>query len=132
MNVLLIIGIMSMTQATLTFPGIAGLILTLAVAVDANVLIYERMRDEAAAGRSPMSAADTRLPPGHGLDHGRQHHQPDLRGDHVPGSAPAPSKGFAWTLSIGVFTSVFTAIIITQVLIGWWFKAAKPKKLPIA
>jgi len=43
-----------------------------------------------------------------------------------------PVKGFAWTLLIGVFTSLFTAILITQVLIGWWFKVTKPKKLPIA
>lgn len=130
-NVLLIIGIMSMTQATLTFPGIAGLILTLAVAVDANVLIYERMRDEAAAGRSPMSAADT----------GFRRAMVSIMDANITslisaaimfGFGSGPIKGFAWTLSIGVFTSVFTAIIITQVLIGWWFKTAKPKKLPIA
>jgi preprotein translocase subunit SecD len=130
-NVLLIVGIMSMTQATLTFPGIAGLILTLAVAVDANVLIYERMRDEAAAGRSPMSAADT----------GFRRAMVSIMDANITslisaaimfGFGSGPIKGFAWTLSIGVFTSVFTAIIITQVLIGWWFKTAKPKKLPIA
>ena len=130
-NVLLIIGIMSMTQATLTFPGIAGLILTLAVAVDANVLIYERMRDEAAAGRSPMSAADT----------GFRRAMVSIMDANITslisagimfGFGSGPIKGFAWTLSIGVFTSVFTAIIITQVLIGWWFKVTKPKKLPIA
>ena len=129
-NVLLIVGIMSMTQATLTFPGIAGLILTLAVAVDANVLIYERMRDEAAAGRSPMSAADT----------GFRRAMVSIMDANITslisaaimfGFGSGPIKGFAWTLSIGVFTSVFTAIIITQVLIGWWFKVAKPKKLPI-
>ncbi|CAN5461339.1 protein translocase subunit SecD [soil metagenome] len=130
-NVLLIVGIMSMTQATLTFPGIAGLILTLAVAVDANVLIYERMRDEAAAGRSPMSAADT----------GFRRAMVSIMDANITslisaaimfGFGSGPIKGFAWTLSIGVFTSVFTAIIITQVLIGWWFKVTKPKKLPIA
>jgi preprotein translocase subunit SecD len=129
--VLLIVGIMSMTQATLTFPGIAGLILTLAVAVDANVLIYERMRDEAAAGRSPMSAADT----------GFRRAMVSIMDANITslisaaimfGFGSGPIKGFAWTLSIGVFTSVFTAIIITQVLIGWWFKVTKPKKLPIA
>jgi preprotein translocase subunit SecD len=48
------------------------------------------------------------------------------------GFGSGPVKGFAWTLVIGVFTSLFTAIFITQVLIGWWFKATKPKKLPIA
>lgn len=130
-NVLLIIGIMSMTQATLTFPGIAGLILTLAVAVDANVLIYERMRDEANAGRTPMAAAD----------HGYKLALTSILDANITslisglimfsfGSGPV--KGFAWTLVIGVFTSLFTAIFITQVLIGWWFKATKPKKLPIA
>ncbi|MCK5909671.1 MAG: protein translocase subunit SecD [Caulobacter sp.] len=130
-NVLLIVGIMSMTQATLTFPGIAGLILTLAVAVDANVLIYERMRDEANAGRTPMAAAD----------HGYKLALTSILDANITslisglimfsfGSGPV--KGFAWTLVIGVFTSLFTAIFITQVLIGWWFKAAKPKKLPIA
>ncbi|WP_299007759.1 protein translocase subunit SecD [uncultured Caulobacter sp.] len=130
-NVLLIVGIMSMTQATLTFPGIAGLILTLAVAVDANVLIYERMRDEANAGRTPMAAAD----------HGYKLALTSILDANITslisglimfsfGSGPV--KGFAWTLVIGVFTSLFTAIFITQVLIGWWFKATKPKKLPIA
>ena len=130
-NVLLIVGIMSATQATLTFPGIAGLILTLAVAVDANVLIYERMRDEANAGRTPMAAAD----------HGYKLALTSILDANITslisglimfsfGSGPV--KGFAWTLVIGVFTSLFTAIFITQVLIGWWFKATKPKKLPIA
>ncbi len=130
-NVLMIIGIMSMTQATLTFPGIAGLILTLAVAVDANVLIYERMRDEANAGRTPMSAADTgfRLALVSILD---ANITSLISALIMFGFGSGPVKGFAWTLSIGVFTSVFTAVIITQVLIGWWFKVAKPKKLPIA
>lgn len=130
-NVLLIVGIMSFTQATLTFPGIAGLILTLAVAVDANVLIYERMRDEAAAGRSPMSAADTgyKLALVSILD---ANITSLISAGIMFSFGSGPVKGFAWTLAIGVFTSLFTAIIITQVLIGWWFKTAKPKKLPIA
>ncbi|MDG2527426.1 protein translocase subunit SecD [Caulobacter endophyticus] len=130
-NVLLIVGIMSFTQATLTFPGIAGLILTLAVAVDANVLIYERMRDEAAAGRSPMSAADTgyKLALVSILD---ANITSLISAGIMFSFGSGPVKGFAWTLAIGVFTSLFTAIIITQVLIGWWFKATKPKKLPIA
>ena len=131
MNGLLIIAAMSLTGATLTLPGIAGLILTLAMAVDANVLIYERMRDEANAGRTPMAAAD----------HGYKLALTSILDANITslisglimfsfGSGPV--KGFAWTLVIGVFTSLFTAIFITQVLIGWWFKAAKPKKLPIA
>jgi preprotein translocase subunit SecD len=130
-NVLLIIGIMSFTQATLTFPGIAGLILTLAVAVDANVLIYERMRDEANAGRTPMAAADHgyRLALTSILD---ANITSLISGLIMFSFGSGPVKGFAWTLVIGVFTSLFTAIFITQVLIGWWFKATKPKSLPIA
>ena len=129
-NVLMILGFMSLTQGTLTFPGIAGLILTLAVAVDANVLIYERVRDEAHAGRSPISA----------LDHGYQRALVSILDANITSAISAiimllvgagPVKGFALTLLVGVVTSVFTAVVITQLLIGWWFRATKPKTLPI-
>jgi preprotein translocase subunit SecD len=129
-NVLLILGIMSMTQATLTFPGIAGLILTLAVAVDANVLIYERVRDEAHAGRTPIMA----------LEHGYSRALVSILDANITSAISAiimfqfgsgPIRGFAWTLLIGVVTSVFTAVVITQLLIGIWFRAKKPKALPI-
>ena len=129
-NVMLIIGLMSLTQATLTLPGIAGLVLTLAVAVDANVLIYERTRDEARAGRSPISA----------LEHGYARAMVSIMDANVTSLIAAlimfqfgagAVRGFAWTLSIGVFTSLFTAILITQVLIGWWLRVARPKTLPI-
>jgi len=129
-NVLLILALMSTTQATLTLPGIAGVILTLAVAVDANVLVYERMRDEARAGHAAMLSADN----------GFRRAMVSIVDANITTLIAAaimfqfgtgPVKGFAWTLSIGVLTSVFTAILITQVLIGWWFKAAKPKQLPI-
>jgi len=129
-NGLMIVGAMSLTQATLTLPGIAGLVLTLAVAVDANVLIYERMRDEVRGGRPPMSAADA----------GFARALVTIVDANVTTLVAAiimfqfgsgPVKGFAWTLFIGVITSVFTAVLITQVLIGWWFRTFKPKKLPI-
>ena len=129
-NGLMIVGAMSLTQATLTLPGIAGLVLTLAVAVDANVLIYERMRDEVRAGRQPMSAADA----------GFSKALVTIIDANVTTLVAAvimfqfgsgPVKGFAWTLFIGVITSVFTAVLITQVLIGWWFRTFRPKKLPI-
>ena len=93
-NGLMIVGAMSLTQATLTLPGIAGMILTLAVAVDANV--------------TTLVAAVIMFQFGSG-----------------------PVKGFAWTLFIGVITSVFTAVLITQVLVGWWFRAFRSKTLPI-
>jgi preprotein translocase subunit SecD len=129
-NVLMILGLMSATQATLTLPGIAGVILTLAVAVDANVLVYERMRDEARAGHAPMLSAD----------HGFKRAMISIFDANVTTLIAAgimfqfgsgPVKGFAWTLAVGVITSVFTALLVTQVLIGWWFKLAKPKQLPI-
>src|SRR5579872_4491348 len=130
-NLLMMFGALSMTQATLTLPGIAGLILTMAVAVDANVLIYERMRDEANAGRPAMAAADA----------GYRRAMSSILDANVTTLISAlimfsfgagPVKGFAWTLSIGVITSVFSAILVTQILIGWWFRVTRSKSLPIA
>ncbi|HZZ88943.1 MAG TPA: protein translocase subunit SecD [Caulobacteraceae bacterium] len=130
-NLLMMFGALSMTQATLTLPGIAGLILTMAVAVDANVLIYERMRDEANAGRAAMAAADA----------GYRRALTSILDANVTtmisalimfGFGAGPVKGFAWTLSIGVVTSVFSAVLVTQLLIGWWFRVTRAKALPIA
>jgi preprotein translocase subunit SecD len=130
LNIALLIAVLTITQATLTLPGIAGLILTLAVAVDANVLIYERMRDEAREGRGPLAA----------LDHGYRRAMVSIMDANVTTLISAaimfslgsgPVKGFAWTLGVGVLTSLFTALLVTQVLIGWWFKATRPKQLPI-
>ncbi|MDP3745789.1 MAG: protein translocase subunit SecD [Phenylobacterium sp.] len=129
-NALLIVAVMSLFQATLTLPGIAGLILTLAVAVDANVLIYERMRDELRSGRSVISA----------MDAGFSRAMTTIIDANVTTILAAlimfqfgagPVKGFAWTLSIGVVTSVFTAVLITQFLLALWFRTARPKTLPI-
>jgi preprotein translocase subunit SecD len=130
-NALMIIGIMSFTQATLTLPGIAGLILTLAVAVDANVLIYERMRDELRAGRSLISSMDAGFSRAMGtiLDANMTHILSALIMFQFGSGAV---RGFAWTLSIGVLTTVFSAILVTQVLLAWWFRATRPKTLPIA
>lgn len=129
-NGLLIVSAMSVTGATLTLPGIAGLILSLAVAVDANVLIYERMRDEARVGRSVIQA----------MDAGFSRAMLTIIDANLTTLVAAlimfvlgagPVKGFAWTLSIGVFTSVFTAVLITQVLLAFWYRTRRPKSLPI-
>jgi preprotein translocase subunit SecD len=131
LNGLLIIAAMSLTQATLTLPGIAGLVLTFAVAVDANVLIYERMRDEARAGRSVIASMDA----GFGKAWGTIM---DANVTTLVAAAimfafgAGPVRGFAWTLSIGVITSMLSAILTAQVMLAWWLKVAKPKKLPIA
>lgn len=128
-NLIMLIAAMSVTQATLTLPGIAGLILTLAVAVDANVLIYERMREEI-KNRTLIGA----------LDAGFSRAVETILDANITTLGAAlimfafgagPVRGFAWTLSIGVFTSVFTAVFITQVLLVWWYRSAKPKTLPI-
>ena len=130
LNLLMLLAFMSLTQGTLTLPGIAGVILTLAVAVDANVLIYERMRDEARHGRSLILA----------IDSGYRLAWPSILDANVTTLISAfimyflgsgPVKGFALTLGVGVLISVFTAILVTQLLIGWWFKATRPKALPI-
>jgi preprotein translocase subunit SecD len=129
-NGLMIVGVMSLFHAALTLPGVAGLLLTLAVAVDANVLIYERMRDEVRSGRPAMAAADA----------GFSRALITIIDANVTTVVAAvimfnlgagPVKGFALTLLIGVLTSVFTAVLITQVLIGWWFRLTRAKKLPI-
>ncbi|MEO8926847.1 MAG: protein translocase subunit SecD [Caulobacteraceae bacterium] len=130
-NGLMIVGAMSLFHATLTLPGVAGLVLTLAVAVDANVLIYERMRDEVRGGRPPMSAADAGFK--RALTTIIDANATTVVAAVIMFNLGAgPVKGFALTLLIGVFTSVFTAVLITQVLIGWWFRAFRPKTLPIS
>ena len=131
LNGVLIVAAMSLTQATLTLPGIAGLILTFAVAVDANVLIYERMRDEARSGRSVIASMDAGFNKAMGTII-------DANVTTLVAAAimfvfgAGPVRGFAWTLSIGVFTSVFSSVLVAQVLLAYWLKTAKPKKLPIA
>jgi preprotein translocase subunit SecD len=129
-NGVLIVAAMSMTQATLTLPGIAGLILTLAVAVDANVLIYERMREEIRAGRSAIAACDAGF--SRAIVTIIDANVTTLAAAGIMFSVGAgPVRGFAWTLGIGVVTSVFSAVLVSQVLIGWWLRSARPKKLPI-
>ena len=131
LNGILIVAAMSLTQATLTLPGIAGLILTFAVAVDANVLIYERMRDEQRAGRSVIASMDAGFNKAWGtiLD---ANLTTLVAAMIMIAFGAGPVRGFAWTLTIGVFTSVFSAVLVAQILLAYWLKVARPKKLPIA
>lgn len=129
-NFVLLIGAMSMVGAALTLPGIAGLILTIAMAVDANVIIYERMREEAQAGRSPALSIDA------GFNRAMitiidANLTTILAAMILFQFGAGPVRGFAWTLSIGVITSVFSAVLVTQLLIAWWFRVARPKQMPI-
>ena len=129
-NMLMVVALMTVGGAALTLPGIAGLILTIAVAVDANVLIYERIRDEERAGRKPALAIDT------GFTRARV----SILDANITTLIAAlilfefgagPVRGFAWTLSIGVMTSVFTALFITRLLIVLWYRTSRSKQLPI-
>ena len=129
-NMAMLMGAMSVGGAVLTLPGIAGLILTIAMAVDANVLIYERIRDEERAGRRPAVAIDT----------GFSRAAVSILDANLTTGISAvilfmfgagPVRGFAWTLSIGIVTSVFTALFITRLFIVLWFRATRAKALPI-
>jgi preprotein translocase subunit SecD len=129
-NVTMIVAAMSAFGAALTMPGIAGLILTIAIAVDANVLIYERMRDEIKTGRGPALA----------MDAGFSRAMVTIIDANLTTILAAlilfqfgvgPVRGFAWTLSIGTITSVFTAVLVTQIILAWWFRTTRPKALPI-
>ncbi len=129
-NIILILGALSGLNATLTLPGIAGIILTIGMAVDANVLVFERIREESRNGRSPLSAVDI----------GYQQALSTIMDANITTLIAAavlytlgsgPVKGFAVTLAIGIFTSVFTAFVVTRWFTVLWIRAARPKVLPI-
>jgi len=114
-NLLLLVGVMSMFEATLTLPGLAGVVLTVGMAVDANVIIFERIREELHAGKTPRAAVGT----------GFNKAFWTIMDANITTLITAlvlfeygtgPIKGFAVTLSIGVVTSVFAALVITRAM----------------
>ncbi|WP_137151756.1 protein translocase subunit SecD [Devosia sp. FKR38] len=130
LNIVLIFGALSMLGATLTLPGIAGIVLTIGMAVDANVLIYERMREEQNAGKSPLQA----------INAGFQRAWGTIIDSHLTQLIAAtvlyflgsgPVQGFAVTLALGILTSLFTSYTVTLYFVGWWFRATRPKTLKI-
>lgn len=129
-NIVLVIACMSLLQATLTLPGIAGIVLTVGMAVDANVLIYERIREEVRAGRSPISAVDAGFSRAFGT----------IFDSHVTTLIAAillyifgtgPVRGFAVTLAIGITASLFTAVMVTRMIVVLWLERRRPKVLPV-
>ncbi len=129
-NAFLILGVMSIFNATLTLPGIAGFILTIGAAVDANVLINERIREEIRRGRRLIDAVET------------GYHEAfraifDANVTHVISAAimayfgSGPVRGFAVVLLIGVVTSVFTAVYFTRMLVALWIRRSRPRALHI-
>ncbi len=129
-NLSLMLGSLSLLGATLTLPGIAGIALTMGMAVDANVLIYERLREEVRAGRSMLSALEAGFKRAFGtiLD---SHITTLVAGALMFWLGSGPVKGFAVTLSIGVLTSLFSAILVTRLLIVTWLRRWKPRAIPI-
>ena len=130
MNLFLMLGALSFMGATLTLPGIAGIILTIGMAVDANVLIFERMREEVKSGRSTRDAADAGFNEAWGT----------IVDSNLTTLVAAfvlfyfgtgPVRGFAVTLTIGILTSMFTSVTVTRVIISTWINRYKPTKLPI-
>jgi SecD/SecF fusion protein len=130
-NVVLLIAVLSGLGATLTLPGIAGIVLTVGMAVDSNVLIFERIREERLGGRSVIQAIDT----------GFQRAMTTIVDANLTTLIAAvilfylgsgPIRGFAVTLAIGIVTTVFTAFVLTRWLIAFWVRRQKPKELPRA
>lgn len=130
LNVALIFGFLSLIGATLTLPGIAGIVLTVGMAVDANVLIFERIREELKAGRGPARA----------IDEGYSKALSAILDANITTFITAvilfamgsgPVRGFAITLGLGIMTSVFTAIFVTRLIIIMWFERRRPKQIEV-
>ena len=129
-NVAMIFGILSMLNATLTLPGIAGIVLTVGIAVDSNVLIYERIREEVRGGRTPINA----------IDAGFTRALATILDSNITTFIAAavlfyigtgPVRGFAVTLGIGIITTVFTAFTLTRLIVAYWVRWRRPQRVPI-
>ena len=129
-NVGLIFGLLSLIGATLTLPGIAGIVLTIGMAVDANVLIFERIREEMKSARGPARA----------IELGYEKALSAILDANITTFITAvilfamgsgPVRGFAITLGLGILTSVFTAIFVTRLMIVIWFENRRPKTIEV-
>jgi preprotein translocase subunit SecD len=129
-NVAMIFGVLSLLNATLTLPGIAGVVLTVGIAVDSNVLIYERIREELRSGRTAISA----------IDAGFKRALSTILDSNITTFIAAavlffigtgPVRGFAVTLGIGIITTVFTAFTMTRLIVATWVRWKRPQSVPI-
>jgi preprotein translocase subunit SecD len=129
-NVAMIFGLLSLLNATLTLPGIAGIVLTVGIAVDSNVLIYERIREEIRGGRTAISA----------IDAGFKRALSTILDSNITTFIAAavlfyvgtgPVRGFAVTLGIGIVTTVFTAFTLTRLIVAGWVRWKRPQRVPI-
>ena len=129
-NVALIFGLLSLIGSTLTLPGIAGIVLTIGMAVDANVLVFERIREELKTAKGPARAIDLGYEKALSaiIDANITTFMTALI-LYVMGSGPV--RGFAITLGLGIMTSVFTAIFVTRLIIVIWFERRRPKTIEV-
>src|SRR5258706_11583382 len=128
-NVGMIFGILSLLNATLTLPGIAGIVLTVGIAVDSNVLIYERIREEVRGGRSAIAA----------IDAGFSRALATILDSNITTFIAAavlffigtgPVRGFAVTLGVGIITTLFTAFTMTRLIVAYWVRWVRPQRVP--
>ena len=129
-NMTLLFALLTALQATLTLPGIAGMVLTMGMAVDANVLIYERIREEMHAGKTIIASIDAGFRRATATI-------TDTNMTHVIAAAilyavgTGPVRGFAVTLGLGVITSFFTAVMVTRLIVVTWLHQRRPKALTL-
>lgn len=130
LNVILLLALLTLLGATLTLPGIAGIVLTMGMAVDANVLIYERIREETRNGRTIIAS----------IDQGFRRAMAtifDANMTHLIAAVilfqlgTGPVRGFAVALGLGIVTSFFTAVMVTRLMVVTWFQAVRPKQLAL-
>lgn len=129
-NIALIVGMLSLLQATLTLPGIAGIVLTIGMAVDANVLIFERIREEIRAGKTPIASIEAGYSRALGtiLD---ANITTFIAAVILFQLGSGPVRGFSVTLAIGILTSVFTAFTLTRLMVAYWVRTRRPSTVPI-
>lgn len=129
-HLIIILGTMSLLGATMTLPGIAGIVLTLGMAVDANVLIYERIRDELRAGKSALGAIESgfRLAYGTIFD---SNLTTLIAAGLLFYFGSGPVKGFAVTLAIGLISTLFASVMFSRMLVVYWIRRTRPKTVPI-
>lgn len=129
-HLLIVVAVMSIFGFTLTLPGIAGMVLTMGMAVDSNVLVYERIREEWRAGRTALNAIETGF---------RQAFITILDANVTTliaafvlfGVGSGPVRGFAVTMSLGILTTIMTAYTLTRLIVAVWVRYTKPKEIPL-
>jgi protein-export membrane protein SecD/preprotein translocase SecF subunit len=129
-NIVIMIGILSVMGATLTLPGIAGIVLTLGTALDANILINERIREEVKLGRSPINALEAGYTKASGtiLDSNLTNL---IAMACLYGFGSGPVKGFAVTVAVGTIVQMWTATVVSRLVISMWYRSRRPKELPV-